>query len=64
MPHHTPKGKIDINRVTKEELIHIIDKYGCKMLKSCLKGDETKEEIILFLMICDCPVLKKMFSLS
>lgn len=62
MPHK-PGHKINVNDVTKEELIHIINKYGCKMLKSCLKGDETKEEIILFLMICDCPVLKKMFDI-
>ena len=54
--------KINVYDVSKEELIRIIDEYGCKMLRSCLKGDETKEEIILFLMLCDCPVLKKIFT--
>ena len=57
-----PPKKIDVHRVSKEELIRTIDKYGCKMLKKNLRGDETKEEILLFLMICDCPVLKKMFT--
>ena len=48
--------------MTKEFLIRTIDKYGCKMLRNRLKGDETKEEIILFLHLCNCPVLKKMFT--
>lgn len=57
MPH-----KYNVHAVSKEFLIRTIDKYGCKMLKNRLKGDETKEEIILFLRICECPVLKKMFT--
>lgn len=46
----------------KEDIIHTIEKSGCRMLKDKLEGDETKEEIIEYLTECNCPVLKKKYS--
>lgn len=44
--------------MTKEEIIHLINKSGCRMLKNKLEGDETRDEIIDYLISCDCPVIK------
>lgn len=53
---------LDITSMTKEQLIEIIKKKGCSMLKDKLNGDETKKEIIEYLIHCKCPVIKKLLS--
>ena len=32
------------------------------MLKDKLRGDETRKEIIEFLIYCKCPAIKKLFN--
>jgi hypothetical protein len=53
--------RLDINTVSKEAVIHEIERSGCKMLRNQLHGDETKEEIVKHLIECECPTLKKKF---
>jgi hypothetical protein len=52
---------IDVNAITKAQLIKIIQDKGCSMLKDKLDGTETKAEIVEYLHRCKCPVLKKLF---
>jgi hypothetical protein len=53
---------MNIHKVTKAKIIADIEKSGCDMLKDKLEGDETKDEIILYLHECRCPVLHKKYS--
>ena len=53
-----------MKQVKKETLIRKIEENGCKMLKDKLKGDETKEEIIKYLVDCKCPVIHKIFKVD
>jgi hypothetical protein len=60
MPPAIPK--IPIDEVTKDQLIRVIKRSGCKMLKEKLDGTETKAEIVEYLHACKCPVLRKLFA--
>jgi len=59
-----PPQKIPIASVTKAQIIKVIKRSGCTMLKEKLDGTETKAEIVEYLHACKCPVLKKHFDLS
>jgi len=48
--------------MTKPEIIEYVEKSGCKMLKGKLKGDETRKEIVEYLIHCNCPAIKKLLS--
>ena len=61
MPH-TPEHKISLLRCGKERIVKEIEKNGCKMLKGKLDGTETKDELVEYLLLCKCPVLKSKFK--
>jgi len=49
-----------IDKMSKQEILDMIEKKGCPMLKNKLNGSETKREIIEYLIHCKCPVIKKL----
>ena len=53
--------KLSLRRCKKERIAKEIEKYGCSMLKGKLSGHETKEDIVDYLLKCNCPVIKKRF---
>ena len=55
-------GKIPIAQATATEIVEEIKKAGCDMLTGKLNGSETKEELVEYLRLCRCPVLKKKFT--
>ena len=57
-----PDKKLNIKRVKKARIIKEIEKSGCSMLKDKLDGTETKEEIVEYLTLCNCPKIHKIFS--
>lgn len=46
----------------KETIINDIEKSGCEMLKDKLEGDETKSEIIEYLVECKCPKIHQLYT--
>lgn len=54
--------KIPIASATATEIIEEIKRAGCDMLTGKLNGTETKEELVEYLRLCHCPVLKEKFS--
>lgn len=54
-------SRISLKKCKKERIIKEIQKYGCPMLKGKLDGTETKDEIVEYLLLCKCPVIKKRF---
>lgn len=48
--------------MNKEDIIELVDKSGCKMLKSEVHRSKTKDEILKYLQECKCPVIKKLLA--
>lgn len=59
---NTTGKKIPIASATTTQIIEEIKAGGCDMLKGKLDGTETKAELVEYLTLCHCPVIKKKFS--
>jgi len=52
--------KLEIS--TKEDILKAIKTAKCPKLKTIKHKDLSREELIVALQACDCPVVKKMFE--
>ena len=59
---HTSGKKIPIAEATPTQIVQEIKAGGCDMLAGKIDGTESKKELVEYLKLCRCPVLKKKFS--
>ena len=47
---------------SKEDILKVVRKQKCKMLRSLKLSEMTREQIIEHLLTCNCPVIKKLIE--